>query len=90
MTKGKPSEMTTHADRATRLAALMGKSVAEQANAGYSQMWKRSATFLAVKTAKGSGIRKQRIEHELKTLWIDPRLYSISYFASLGMHLLVE
>ena len=50
MTKGKPREMSTPVDRAARLAALMGKTVAEQANAGYSQTWKRSAMYQAMKS----------------------------------------
>ena len=42
--------MSTQNTHAPRLAALMGKSVADQANAGYSEMWKRSDLFQSVKT----------------------------------------
>ena len=42
--------MSTQPTREQRLAALLGKSVAVQANAGYSHVWKRSELFQSVKT----------------------------------------
>ena len=40
--------MSAQGARAQRLAALMGKTVAEQANAGFSEVWRRSDLLLAI------------------------------------------
>ena len=49
MTEG-TEVMSAQSSHAQRLAALMGKSVAEQANAGYSASWKRSDLYQSIKT----------------------------------------
>ena len=42
--------MSSSLSTAQRLAALMGKTVAEQANAGFSEVWRRSDLFQAIQS----------------------------------------